>query len=163
MHIPYTICFIHQNGKILMQHRKKQPNKGKWNGIGGKIEIGETPLASCIREVKEETGLLLHDIQFRGVVSWNETEGMYVYTASKIEGTLRANLEEGMVQWKSLDWIYNTDEVVSNIPYFLDEILSQNPPLEHKCFYDPEGRLIRYETTSLSKELLYLGSQEILV
>jgi 8-oxo-dGTP diphosphatase len=163
MNIPYTICFIHQNGKILMQLRRKQPNQGKWNGIGGKIEKDETPLESCLREVKEETGLWLHDIQFRGVVSWNETGGMYVYTASKIEGTLRANLEEGIVQWKDLEWIFKSDEVVSNIPFFLNEILSQNPPLEHKCFYDHEGHLIRYETTSLSKELVQLGAQQILV
>lgn len=41
----------------LMKKQKPEWQKGKLNGIGGKIEKNETPLAAMIREAKEETGL----------------------------------------------------------------------------------------------------------
>ncbi|MBM7663112.1 ADP-ribose pyrophosphatase YjhB (NUDIX family) [Bacillus mesophilus] len=46
MVIPYTICFIKKNEELLMLYRMKSPNLHKWNGVGGKIEIGENPLQS---------------------------------------------------------------------------------------------------------------------
>lgn len=55
-----TLCYIEKDGKYLMLHRTKKKhdiNKGKWLGIGGKFEEGESPEECIIREVKEETGL----------------------------------------------------------------------------------------------------------
>ena len=42
-----------------MLHRRRPPNQGLWNGVGGRIEAGEPPLAACLREVQEETGYRL--------------------------------------------------------------------------------------------------------
>ena len=55
-----TLCYIERDGKYLMLHRvKKQQdiNKGKWIGVGGKFEEGESPDECLLREVREETGL----------------------------------------------------------------------------------------------------------
>lgn len=41
-----------------MLYRTFPPNAQMWNGLGGKIEAGETPLASVQREVQEEAGLI---------------------------------------------------------------------------------------------------------
>ena len=41
-----TLCYLRKDGKTLMIHRNKRPNDmnmGKWNGLGGKLEPGETP------------------------------------------------------------------------------------------------------------------------
>ena len=57
-----TVCYIEKEGKYLMLHRtkkKKDINKDKWIGIGGKLEKDESPEECIIREVKEETGLQL--------------------------------------------------------------------------------------------------------
>ena len=54
-----SLCYLEQNGKYLMMYRNKKSNdlnQGKWIGIGGKFEEGETPEECMIREVKEETG-----------------------------------------------------------------------------------------------------------
>ena len=66
-----TLCYIENNGRVLMLHRVKKKediNKGKWIGIGGKLETGETPLKCIIREAKEETGLQLLNPVLRGIV-----------------------------------------------------------------------------------------------
>ena len=56
-----TLCYIQQDGCYLMLHRTKKKgdeNAGKWIGVGGKFEEGESPEECLVREVREETGLL---------------------------------------------------------------------------------------------------------
>ena len=41
-----TLCYVKQDGRTLMVHRNKKPDDmhaGKWNGLGGKFEPGESP------------------------------------------------------------------------------------------------------------------------
>ncbi len=58
-----TLCYVRSGGKTLMLHRIKKPNDmhaGKWNGLGGKFEPGESPEDCVVREVREESGLSIH-------------------------------------------------------------------------------------------------------
>lgn len=48
---------------ILMCKRRKNPYKGLYNLVGGKIESGEEGLASAYRELEEETGICKNDIK----------------------------------------------------------------------------------------------------
>ncbi len=92
-----TLCYIRraradENGPagyeylMLYRDRKKDdPNEGKWIGVGGKFEPGETPDECMLREVREETGIVLTDYHFCGVIhfisdTW-EDEDMYLYRA----------------------------------------------------------------------------------
>ena len=57
-----TLCYIKENDKVLMLYRNRKEqdmNQGKWIGVGGKLEPGESPEECLIREVYEETGLRL--------------------------------------------------------------------------------------------------------
>ena len=54
-----TLCYLERDGKYLMllrNRKKKDINKGKWIGVGGKFEQGESPEECARREVFEETG-----------------------------------------------------------------------------------------------------------
>lgn len=42
---------------VLIRKNKPEWQKGKWNGVGGKIERGETPIIAMRREFEEETGI----------------------------------------------------------------------------------------------------------
>ena len=90
-----TLCYLEHGGCYLMLHRTKKEqdeNAGKWVGVGGKLEPGESPDACLVREVKEETGFTLHGWRFRGVVSFlsdiYEAEQMFLFTSEDFSGVL---------------------------------------------------------------------------
>ena len=52
-----TLCYIEKDNGYFMLHRIKKEqdiNKGKWIGLGGHMEVGESPDECVLREVKEE-------------------------------------------------------------------------------------------------------------
>ena len=90
-----TLCYIEKEGKYLMLHRVKKHhdiNAGKWIGVGGHVENGETPEECLLREVKEETGLVLTAYRLRGLVTFLsdvcEPELMCVFTADAFDGEM---------------------------------------------------------------------------
>lgn len=105
-----TLCYIEKDGKYLMLHRVKKEqdeNKGKWIGVGGKFEEGESPDECLVREVREETGLELTEYELRGIVTFvsdiYETEYMFLYTASGYSGELIEDCDEGILKWVPID------------------------------------------------------------
>ena len=52
-----TLCLLIKDNKILLPIKKRGFGKGKNNGVGGKLEDGETELEAMIRETKEEIGV----------------------------------------------------------------------------------------------------------
>ena len=100
-----TLCYLERDGCYLMLHRTKKEqdeNAGKWVGVGGKFEPGESPDACLVREVREETGLSLQSWHFHGVVSFlsdvYETEQMFLFTSEDFSGTLH-ECDEGELAW----------------------------------------------------------------
>lgn len=100
-----TLCYVQKDNKYLMLHRIKKEedvNEGKWIGIGGRIEDGETPEQCLVREAKEETGLTLTSYQYRGIVHFRsedyEDEDMHLFTADAFEGEL-TECNEGVLKW----------------------------------------------------------------
>ena len=107
-----TLCYIVRDGLVLMLHRtgkKNDPNGGKWIGVGGKLEEGESPDRCLVREVREETGLVLENYRMRGVVTFVSdvygTEHMFLYTADGFSGSL-SGCDEGELEWVPLDRLF---------------------------------------------------------
>lgn len=100
-----TLCYMEQDDSYLMLHRvskKQDANKDKWIGVGGKFEDKESPEECLLREVKEETGLILISYRLRGIVTFVSdrwvTEYMFLYTADQFEGEL-IPCKEGKLEW----------------------------------------------------------------
>ena len=70
-----TLCFIVKDGRILLIRKKRGLGAGKINGPGGRLEPGETTLAAAIRETQEEVGLTPLEIEVRGVLHFQFTDG----------------------------------------------------------------------------------------
>ena len=101
-----TLCYVKQDGCTLMLHRIKKPNDihaGKWNGLGGKFEAGETPEECIRREVQEEAGLIIQNPQLHGLLIFPNFKGddwyVFVFTATEFTGELIAEGPEGHLEW----------------------------------------------------------------
>ena len=101
-----TLCYLKKEGKTLMLHRVKKErdmHAGKWNGLGGKVDFGESPEECAVREVREESGLTMLDPRLRGILTFPAFDGtddwyVYVFTADRFEGDLIES-PEGNLAW----------------------------------------------------------------
>ena len=101
-----TLCYLKRNGKTLMIHRNKRPDDihaGKWNGLGGKFEAGESPEECVTREVLEESGLTIQSPHLHGLLIFTNFKGndwyVFVFTAHEFEGELSQDTPEGKLDW----------------------------------------------------------------
>ena len=105
-----SLCYLTRGDEVLLMHRtrkREDVNQGKWIGIGGHFENGESPEECMLREFQEETGLTLTEWCYRGIVTFDqenaETEYMHLFTATKYTGTLRVDCDEGELAWVRWD------------------------------------------------------------
>lgn len=93
---------INEKNQLLLEKRK---DNGYWAYPGGTMELGETFEECAMREVLEETGLILKDMKFFCVASGEKRHVVYpnkdevyivevVYLCHKYEGSLKAQKEE---------------------------------------------------------------------
>jgi len=114
-----SLCYIEAEGRYLMLHRvakekKDDPNAGKWIGVGGHFEDGESPEECMLREVYEETGLTPVSWKQRGIITfvsdqW-ETEYMHLFTAEiTSEDAVRelAECDEGELAWIEKEKVFD--------------------------------------------------------
>lgn len=109
-----TLCYAERDDAYLMLHRvkkEKDVNKDKWIGIGGHFEEGESPEECIRREAWEEAGLALHNLRFRGLVTFCFKRPEEGCTAEQFAAKLSAGSEsenkefaEGNISWD--EWEY---------------------------------------------------------
>lgn len=109
-----TLCYIERDGAYLMLHRVKKENdmnKDKWVGIGGKLEDGETPFECARREIREETGLVISDLSYRGIITFVSdkygTEYMHLFSATDSDGEIDYDCDEGRLEWVDKSAVYD--------------------------------------------------------
>ena len=105
-----VLCYLHREDKYLLLYRNKKKadiNEGKWIGIGGHLELGETKEQALIREVKEETGLTINSYEYRGdliFINDDYEEIMYLFTSDDFSGDI-IECDEGELHWIDKDKI----------------------------------------------------------
>jgi len=67
-----TLCLLRKENKILLAMKKRGFGEGKYNGVGGKIENGETPEETMIRESKEEILVTPKEYEKVGIIEFDE-------------------------------------------------------------------------------------------
>ena len=151
----FTLCFLSRADQVLLLKRRRPPNQGLWNGMGGHVEPGETPLAACLREVREETGYRLETARFAGILTWRGFEvpagGLYLFTANAPAG-LAAACDEGQLEWHAWSWLLTSPEVVSNLHHVGPYLLS-GAELQEYYFEYEGGRIVRHVIRPLPQAL----------
>ncbi len=148
-----TLCYVinKKNNSTLMIHRVKKENdyhEGKWNGLGGKFEPGESPEDCVKREVLEESGLKLNSVKMKGFITFPMFDGkddwyVFIFTSDDYQGDL-IDSNEG-----NLKWIHN-DELTDLNLWDGDKIfirwLFQDKYFSAKFNYK-DGKFIDYEVS----------------
>ena len=92
-----TLCFVIQDGQILLIEKKRGLGAGKVNGPGGRLEKGEAAEQAAIRETQEEVGITPTGVQWAGELRFQFRDGYSlhctVYRASGWEGELMETAE----------------------------------------------------------------------
>lgn len=123
-----SLLFLRHDDQVLLAMKKRGFGEGRWNGVGGKIEEGETIESAMIRETQEEIGVtpityekvgdLRFDEHFKGEPTLMH---VHVFIASTWEGE-PAESEEMKPQWFSIDSI-PYDSMWPDDPYWLPQVL----------------------------------------
>ena len=145
-----TLCYIEKDDSYLMLYRNKKQqdqSQGKWLGIGGKLEEGESPEDCVVREVLEETGLTLKNYESRGVITfisdiW-EDELMFMFTATDFEGEIDESCTEGELAWIKKDEIMKLS-LWEGDRYFLQDLIEGKKLVNMKLTYEGD-RLVSCE------------------
>lgn len=176
--VPYKIAVLvyvfNDEGKVLLLHRKRPPNQGRYSPIGGKLEqgLGESPYACALREVHEEIGILLtlDDIRLLGMVSERAFAGASAGGATAqahwlmfcFEVTRRVNfppreIDEGRLEWidpaavETLDIPKTDREVIWHLVREHSAMLNPAAPQHERVFSvhidctDEENFQVMYE------------------
>lgn len=119
---------IQDNDKVLLLDRKHDNFKG-FIPPGGKVDFPESFVECAIREVKEETGLEVSNLVFKGIYEYVNTEKndryiIFNYITQDFKGELLKESPEGKPVWvniKDIDTIHMQKSIRRRIPLFFKE------------------------------------------
>lgn len=135
-----NMCLIEDGqGRIVVQRR--DPKLYRWSGLafpGGHVELGENFHDAVVREVQEETGLLIESPQLVGLKHWPDREGhrymVFLYKAKSFSGQLQSS-SEGEVFW-----LPKIELAYQEVAYDLLEVLKvMDDPTLSEFFYTQKG------------------------
>ena len=129
-----NMCMITDaQGRVLVQERLPKPSN-PWSGLtfpGGHVEPGETVVASVIREVQEETGLTVSNLQNCGYIQWynpikQSQYFVFLFKTSTFTGELTGSVE-GKVKWMTLKEMLS-GKLAPNMTKYLAVFQNENIP-----------------------------------
>ena len=144
-----NVCFIfnEDKSKVLLLKRSNEPMKNLWTGVGGKTNFTEDIYKSALREIREETGLEVSDLQLKGVLktllyekgsSWI----LFIYSCVvSINDDNRLFSNEGTLKWIETSKVYNYN-LIGFIREILPQVISSDKLFEHTLIHDSAGNVI---------------------
>ena len=94
-------------GRVLLVRRGTEPLRGQWSLPGGLLELGESLTNGVVREVREETGLIVEPVELIELLDRIHREGERVryhyviadYLCRLVGGALKAASDADAVRW----------------------------------------------------------------
>ena len=121
-----VLCLIHKDDSYLLQDRIKKDWKG-FTLPGGHIEPGESIVDAVVREMKEETGLMIKSPRLCGVKQFPIEGGRYIvflFETDQFDGEL-AGSDEGKMHWVKISELSNVN-LVSDFEELIEVMISES-------------------------------------
>ena len=104
-----TLCIIHQHPKVLLGMKKRGFGVGRWNGFGGKVAPGETIEDAAKREMFEEAGIKLKNLDKVAIIQFEfkgnpEILETHIFKSNDFDG-VPTESEEMKPKWFFIDEI----------------------------------------------------------
>ena len=119
-----VLCLIHPEDSYLLQDRAKKDWKG-YTLPGGHIELGESIVDAVVREMKEETGLMIKSPRLCGVKQFPIEGGRYIvflFETDQFEGKV-VDSDEGKMHWVKISELLNVN-LVDDFDELIEVMLS---------------------------------------
>jgi len=140
-----VFCFLLRDGKILLIRRANEPYKGEITVPGGRKRRGESLKAACAREMLEETGYVLKDMEFAGILHAYRRSGKnqsrymeYLsnyFVCRDFEGEMKPS-DEGELFWADTEESLTLPGIHPYYVRLLPDILKGNFPIEISMHLD---------------------------
>ena len=148
--IETTLSFLLRNdSELLLTYKKRGFGTGKWNAPGGKIRPGESPADSAIREIKEETGIVVNNLESLGFIEfvWPEAKSGYntrchIFFIKEYNGEVQES-EECRPEWFGLDQI-PYDKMWDDDKYWYPDVLA-GKMIQKRFHFNLNEEVINFE------------------
>ncbi len=118
-------CYLIKGNEVVVtKYKKGNKKEGYYDIPGGKIEEGETPKQTAIREMKEETGIEIQNLKYKGIMTIEYPDRMFIFDtfiSKEYEGEPQ-EFEENTSEWIDIDELLKKEKILSNI-ILLDKFL----------------------------------------
>ena len=147
-----TLCFIYEHPKILLGMKKRGHGEGKWNGFGGKVEQGETIEEGAKREMKEEAGIEIKEMNKLGILefeSQNDPEilEVHIFSVKEFKG-VPIESEEMKPKWFDVDEI-PFNQMWENDALWIEKVLKTNHKMEGTIWHDENDKIVKHKLNTV--------------
>jgi len=111
-------CYLINDDKVVVTKYKNENKKSGYYDIpGGKIEDGENSKQTAIREMKEETGLIVEDLKYKGNMIVEYPDRIFdfdIFVCNQYEGNTQ-EFKENTSEWIEINKLLQSEKILSNI------------------------------------------------
>ncbi len=111
-------CYLIKDNKVVViKYKKGNKKEGYYDIPGGRIEDGEIPKQTAIREVKEETGIDIKNLKYKGIMTVEYPNRKFIFDtfiSSEYNGEPQ-EFEENTSEWIDIKELLQKEKLLSNI------------------------------------------------
>lgn len=150
-----TLGYVRRGDEVLLVHRQRagDDHQGKYNGLGGKLEVGEDAVACMKRELLEEAGVTATSLTLRGTIAWpgfgsdgSDWFGL-VFVIDAFDGEPPSRNEDGPLRWVPINEL-EALPMWEGDRYFLPWVFDDDPRQFHAVLPYRDGQLLTDGVTS---------------
>lgn len=126
-------CFLIKDNKVVAtKYKQGSLKEGYYDIPGGKIEEGEIPKQTAIREMKEETGIDVKNLRYKGIMTIEYPNRKFVFDTfiSNDYVGIPQDFEENTSEWIDIDELLKKEKILSNIMildrFFIKGLINDN-------------------------------------